>query len=96
MDATALEEEARTAISAAADGDELEQLRVRYLGRKSELKLALREVRDRETGRRVVGIDKSPAMLAQARERVAQAGVDVALREADMREFERDEPAGLV
>ena len=50
----------------------------------------------RETGRRVVGIDKSPAMLAQARERVAQAGVDVELREADMREFELDEPAGLV
>ena len=50
MDATALENEARTAIAAAADGDALEELRVRYLGRKSELKLALREVRDRETG----------------------------------------------
>ena len=50
MDATALENEARTAISAAADTDALEELRVRYLGRKSELKLALREVRDRETG----------------------------------------------
>jgi SAM-dependent methyltransferase len=50
----------------------------------------------RETGRRVVGIDKSPAMLAKARELVAQAGVDVELREADMREFELDEPAGLV
>ena len=50
MDATALESEARTAIAAAADADGLEELRVRYLGRKSELKLALREVRDRETG----------------------------------------------
>ena len=50
MDATALESEARTAIAAAADPDGLEELRVRYLGRKSELKLALREVRDRETG----------------------------------------------
>jgi phenylalanyl-tRNA synthetase alpha chain len=50
MDATALENEARTAISAAADADALEELRVQYLGRKSELKLALREVRDRETG----------------------------------------------
>ena len=28
----------------------LEELRVHYLGRKSPLKLALREVRDRETG----------------------------------------------
>ena len=50
MDATALENEARTAIEAAGDADALEELRVRYLGRKSELKLALREVRDRETG----------------------------------------------
>ena len=50
MDATALENEARTAIAAAADADALEELRLRYLGRKSELKLALREVRDRETG----------------------------------------------
>jgi phenylalanyl-tRNA synthetase alpha chain len=50
MDATALESEARTAIAAAGDADALEELRVRYLGRKSPLKLALREVRDRETG----------------------------------------------
>ena len=50
MDATALEGEARAAIAAAADVDALEELRVRYLGRKSPLKLALREVRDRETG----------------------------------------------
>lgn len=50
MDAKALESEARTAIAAASDADALEELRVRYLGRKSPLKLALREVRDRETG----------------------------------------------
>jgi phenylalanyl-tRNA synthetase alpha chain len=50
MDATALANEARTAIADAADLDELEAARVRFLGRKSELKLALREVRDRETG----------------------------------------------
>jgi phenylalanyl-tRNA synthetase alpha chain len=50
MDATALESEARTAIGAAADADALEELRVHFLGRKSPLKLALREVRDRETG----------------------------------------------
>ena len=50
MDATGLENEARSAIASAADLDELEAARVRFLGRKSELKLALREVRDRETG----------------------------------------------
>ena len=50
----------------------------------------------RETGRRVVGIDASPAMLAQARERAAVAGVDLELRQGDMRELQLDEPAGLI
>jgi SAM-dependent methyltransferase len=48
------------------------------------------------TGRPVLGIDSSPAMLAQARERAAAAGVGLELREGDMRELELDEPAGLV
>jgi phenylalanyl-tRNA synthetase alpha chain len=51
VDAQALETEARSAIEGASTLEELEDLRVRYLGRKSDLKLALREVRDRETGR---------------------------------------------
>jgi len=50
----------------------------------------------RETGKRVLGFDLSPAMLAIARERVAEAGVDVELHEQDMRDFALDEPAGLV
>jgi SAM-dependent methyltransferase len=50
----------------------------------------------RQTGRRVLGIDNAPRMLERARERVAEAGVDVELRLADMRELEVDEPAGLV
>ena len=50
----------------------------------------------RETGRHVLGIDSSPAMLAQARERAAAAGVDLELREGDMRDFELEEPAGLI
>lgn len=50
----------------------------------------------RETGKRVIGIDLSPAMLAVARERVAEAGVDVDLSEQDMRDFELEEPAALV
>src|SRR5262247_2020093 len=48
------------------------------------------------TGRRVIGIDSSPAMLAQARQRAAEAGVDIELREGDLREFALDEPAGLI
>ena len=51
MDAEALKTEALTAIRGASSLDELDEARVRYLGRKSELKQALREVRDPETGR---------------------------------------------
>ena len=50
----------------------------------------------RETGRPVLGIDSSPAMLALARERADAAGVELELREGDMRDLELDEPAGLV
>jgi SAM-dependent methyltransferase len=50
----------------------------------------------RATGRPVLGIDTSPAMLAQARERAEAAGVELELREADMRNLELEEPAGLV
>jgi ubiquinone/menaquinone biosynthesis C-methylase UbiE len=48
------------------------------------------------TGRRVVGIDTSPTMLAQARERAAAAGVELDLREEDMRDLVLDEPAALI
>ena len=48
------------------------------------------------TDRPVLGIDTSPAMLAQARERAEAARVELELREADMRDLEVDEPAGLV
>ena len=50
VDVEALEREALAAVSGAADEAELDDARVRYLGRKSPLKLALREVRDRESG----------------------------------------------
>src|SRR5438067_10413624 len=48
------------------------------------------------TGRRVVGIDSSRAMLAQARERAVDAGVELDLREEDIRELVIDEPAALI
>ena len=50
MEPEALEGEAQSAIAAASSAAELDEVRVRYLGRKSELKQALRGVRDRETG----------------------------------------------
>src|SRR5918993_4387899 len=48
------------------------------------------------TGQRVIGIDSSPAMLAQARTRAAEAGVELDLREGDMRDLVLDEPAALI
>jgi SAM-dependent methyltransferase len=48
------------------------------------------------TGRRVIGIDSSPAMLKQARARAAEAGVDLELREGDMRDLALDEKAALI
>jgi SAM-dependent methyltransferase len=48
------------------------------------------------TGRRVVGIDSSPGMLAQARARARDAGVELDLREGDIRDLELEEPAALI
>jgi phenylalanyl-tRNA synthetase alpha chain len=76
VDAQALENEALRAIAGATTTAELDDVRVRYLGRKSELKQALREVRDRETG----------MVLNAGRERL-EAAVDerrVALERADL------------
>ncbi len=48
----------------------------------------------RRTGKRVIGIDLSPKMLAVARER--RGGLPVDLREGDMRELHLDEQVELV
>jgi phenylalanyl-tRNA synthetase alpha chain len=50
LDAETYRQDALTAVERAANATELDEARVHYLGRKSELKQALREVRDRETG----------------------------------------------
>jgi SAM-dependent methyltransferase len=48
------------------------------------------------TGRAVIGIDSSPSMLSQARARALEAGVQLDLRQGDMRDFSLDEPAALI
>jgi SAM-dependent methyltransferase len=50
----------------------------------------------RATGRAVTGIDSSPGMLEQARARAAEVGVELDLREGDMRDLTLDEPAALI
>lgn len=48
----------------------------------------------RQTGKPLVGIDSSPAMLEVARER--SAGLPLELRLGDVRDLELDEPAALI
>src|SRR3712207_4980263 len=48
------------------------------------------------TGRRIIGIDSSPAMLAQARVNAAAACAEPELHEGDMRDLALDEPAALI
>ena len=48
------------------------------------------------TGKRIIGIDSSTAMLAAARERADAAGVELDLRMGDMRDLQLDDRAALV
>ncbi|MBV8258143.1 MAG: phenylalanine--tRNA ligase subunit alpha [Actinobacteria bacterium] len=78
MDPQALDDAALAEIAAAATLDQLDELRVRYLGRKSELKLALREVRDRETG-----------MALNAAREAVEAAVERRQQELERAELDR-------
>jgi phenylalanyl-tRNA synthetase alpha chain len=84
MDAQALENEAKSAISGAKTLAELDDSRVRYLGRKSELKQALREVRDPETGR-VLNTLREELELAIEEQEAALRGADLEQRLAEER-----------
>ncbi|HEY7018554.1 MAG TPA: hypothetical protein VH297_08810, partial [Gaiellaceae bacterium] len=80
MDAQALETEAQSAIAGAAGTGELEEARVRYLGRKSELAQALRGVRDRETGMTLNSLrDRLESALDARRDELERAELDRAL-----------------
>lgn len=89
MDAKALENEAKSAIAAATTPAELDAVRIRFLGRKSELKQALREVRDAETGsvlntvreKLEHAIEERAAELesAELRQRLGEERIDVTL-----------------
>jgi phenylalanyl-tRNA synthetase alpha chain len=68
MDVHKVETEALAAVTEAASTDEIERVRVEYLGRKSALKLALREVRDRETGQTLNALRERIETAIDARE----------------------------
>ena len=88
MDWAAHEAEASNAVEAALSESELEEARVRYLGRKSDLAQALRGVRDRESGMLLNGIRARLEEAVRAREddlrrlayeAAADSGVDVTI-----------------
>jgi phenylalanyl-tRNA synthetase alpha chain len=89
MDAQALETEAKSAIAGSPTLAELNEARIRYLGRKSVLKSALREVRDAETGRvlnavreeieRAVAEREAHLVRAELDRRISEEAVDVTM-----------------
>jgi phenylalanyl-tRNA synthetase alpha chain len=88
VDWTAYETEATAAIGAALSDAELDEARVRFLGRKSELAQALRGVRDRESGMLLNGIrarleqavtSRETELQRLAFEAAADSGVDVTI-----------------
>jgi phenylalanyl-tRNA synthetase alpha chain len=82
MDAQALENEARSAIAGASTLADLDGARVRYLGRKSELKQALRDVRDAETGSVLNALRESlEQAVAERRSELERADLDRKLTE---------------
>jgi phenylalanyl-tRNA synthetase alpha chain len=82
MDPEMLEQDALAAVSAAGTVDEVEEVRVRYLGRKSDLKLALREVRDRDTGMTLNAIrERLEAAVDGREEELKRAELDRRLSE---------------
>jgi phenylalanyl-tRNA synthetase alpha chain len=82
MDEAGLENEAQSAIAGASTLAELDDARVRYLGRKSALKLALREVRDRETGMTLNAVrERLEAAVAERQAALERAELDRAIAE---------------
>jgi phenylalanyl-tRNA synthetase alpha chain len=77
VDPEALRDEALAAVAAAGSVAELDEARVAYLGRKSPLKLALREVRDRETGMALNAVREAiEAAVAERQEALERAELE--------------------
>ena len=82
VDWEAYEREASAAVGAANDPTELDDARVRYLGRKSELAQALRGVRDRETGMLLNGIrERLEGAVAEREQLLEDEELDRRLRD---------------
>src|ERR671925_354595 len=88
MEPEALEHEAQSAIAGASTLAELDEARVRYLGRKSELKQALRGVRDRESGMALNELRERPQGALRGRPRQLQEARADATRSAIFHQVE--------
>jgi phenylalanyl-tRNA synthetase alpha chain len=82
VDWEAYEREASAAVAAASSPVELDEARVRHLGRKSELAQALRGVRDRETGMLLNGIrERLEAAVVEREQLLEDEELDRRLRD---------------
>jgi len=82
VDWEAYEREASDAVAAASGRGELDDARVRYLGRKSDLVQALRGVRDRESGMLLNGIrERLEAAVAEREQLLEDEALDRRLRD---------------
>jgi phenylalanyl-tRNA synthetase alpha chain len=82
LDADAYRTGALAAIERASTVEELNEARIRYLGRKSELKQALREVREREAGMALNEAREAiEAALAARQQELERAELDRSLAE---------------
>jgi phenylalanyl-tRNA synthetase alpha chain len=82
VDWEAYEREGSAAVAATSNPAELDDARVRYLGRKSELAQALRGVRDRETGMLLNGIrERLEAAVTEREQLLEDEELDRRLRE---------------
>ena len=82
VDVDAVERDALSAIAAAGELNQLDDVRVRYLGRKSDLKVALRAVRDRESGMRLNTVrERLETALAERRAALERDALEQALAE---------------
>jgi phenylalanyl-tRNA synthetase alpha chain len=82
LDADAYRRDALAAVEGATTVGELDEARIRYLGRKSQLKQALREVRDRESGMALNAAREAIELAVAKREsELERADLDRALTE---------------
>ncbi len=73
MDWQVYQQEAIASLKAASTSEEVESVSVSFLGRKSELKQALREVRDRETGIQLNAIREAIESAVSAKKQEVEA-----------------------